>query len=187
MQQQRTILLLLFMVISAHISSAQQDSTYTTSKIVNPSASFPSNQLYFEFGGNAVYLSINYEHIFQNHFGYRLGLGVTATTIYEPGSLGSDNAGVAIAMGEYHYPLSNVFFVKAGLGAVSLLSFDLRNHWGIAPDSSNIQPIALTGSLGMEYIHSGGGFTASLSATPICSLFPMHILGWFGFTFGGAF
>lgn len=148
---------------------------------------FPSNQLYVEILGSAIYLSINYEHIFQNHFGYRLGIGVTIVSINTNGIRGGEPAGVAIAMGEYHYPLSDVLFVKAGLGAVSLLSFNLRNHWAIAPDSSNIQPFALAGSLGVEYIHSDGGFTASLLATPICSLFPMHVFGWFGLTLGSAF
>ncbi len=124
----KIILLVVFIVALANTSFAQQDSIRISESIGDGITALPANILQIELGGNAHFLSLNYEHIYENHLGYRLGIGLTLANIdkelYVQSYSNSDLVGVGIMMGEYHFSLSKGYFIKTGLGIVSLLSFN---------------------------------------------------------------
>ncbi len=144
------------------------------------------NIINFELYGNAVLLSLNYEHIFSDHFGFRVGLGLTPyrTTrdTFPRAYTHIEYGGLLILMAEYHYPISNTWLIKSGLGTMVLTTFANQLRWEIAPDSSNVLPLAATATLGVEYI--GKGFTASFVTTPSLTISPMYFEERFGISVG---
>ncbi len=166
---------------------------YTQTQELKPKGEFSidisPDQVNLEFVGIAGLASINYEHTFENYFGYRVGIGFTPIRSIKDSIVAQypKLAGAFVLAGEHHYGLSKTWYVKSELGIVGLMTFNNRPRWIIAPDSSDIYPFLLSGAIGIEYIRDGGGLTASLTLTPYMSLPKVYIKGLFGISIGYAF
>ncbi len=164
MKQATAVAIWIILFSNAKIACAQDDNLPTDKSDSILFSYLPSNILNLEFGGNSTLISYNYEHIFKNHFGYRIGIGLSPKIGFsKPRSEnGGKAAGVIVIMAEYHYRISKTLYIKGGSGILSLTSFDNREVWQYAPDPiKDTQPFLLTNAIGLEYIHLGGGFTAS--------------------------
>lgn len=178
-----TLFCLTFALFTHSASAQELDSAKQLSIDISP------DQVNFELLGMAGFASINYEHTFKNHFGYRVGIGFTFIRSAQDSFLAQNAklAGAFVLAGEHHYALSKSWYIKSELGIVGLMTFNNRHRWEVSPDSSDIYPFLLTGAIGVEYIRDDGGLTASLTLTPYMSLPKVYIKGLFGISIGYAF
>ena len=136
----------------------------------------PSNNTYFELGGNAAGYSLNYERYFtDNDIGFRIGAGC----IWEGNYVA---LGAPVMLNKlWGNPASN-HKLETGFGTTyfsaskrsKLFDFDRNNNIFMG-----------TASVGYKYIPKSGGITFKAAFTPI---FNQDVfLPWMGFSVGHSF
>jgi hypothetical protein len=123
---------------------------------------FKKNDIYFEFLGNGIYASLNYEHQFANQpgFGIRLGIGYYSDRDFD----------ISIPAGiNYLFKLKNErSFIDAGLGATWSRAGGMKSIFQEAASGSvgNAHLISFIPSIGYRR-HIKGNFMWRISFTPV--------------------
>jgi hypothetical protein len=150
---------------------------------------FPKDILYFEIGGNAVWMSFNYERSIGKGFFIRTGVGFTiVSNLPDSSDIGVPiiYAPVILLMCENIVSVSKNFSIDIGLGFNVLTDPRYRRLWLFQKEGAN-SLFLFTGRVGVRYLPYDGGFTIGLAATPYFSFFPLAATGFFGLYLGHAF
>jgi hypothetical protein len=141
----------------------------------------------FELGGNAVFISLDFEQKLVNNLYIRVGIGLTISS----GKF-SDSSNplvpmppVAIIMSEYKIHVYKNLFLDVGLGSTILLIQKYRTDWLFAEKNYNSM-FCLTGRFGIRFYPTGvTGSFMGFAATPFFDLKPFSVFKWYGIYFGG--
>lgn len=143
-----------------------------------PSGEIPRQSVYMELGGNAVVYSLNYDVIFHNNWGFRLGgsyyPAVVTDNVSFNSSVGSD-AFLGLAMGLHLFGTSPNY-LETGAGLLFGTIYE-PEKW------HTIKPPGLTLTLGYRYLPEDySRFTFKAAFTPIINSDGFH--PYVGLSFG---
>jgi hypothetical protein len=169
------------LLILAIPAIAQVSDTTSTTKTKKPLRTLQGNSIYAEIGGNAMFLSVNYERVLvkDNRFYLigRVGLGMGAYVRMSS----HDFLAIPLLL-NFQYQLSNVVVLEFGVG--STLSI-VTSHQYFNP--------LITGVLGIR-AQSKGGFLFKAGLTPLVNLDNTYqmwgfetFLPWAGISLGYSF
>ena len=130
------------------------------------------NSIYLEGGGNGLFLTLNYERLFANQCGLRVG------TLIIPTRYGVSLFGTL--MGNKLWCKGNLK-LETGMGVMMITG----EYMDMATDGTTASVFAFTGTLGIRYQPKGKGFLFRLSFTPIA--FPNAVIPWAGASIGYSF
>jgi hypothetical protein len=150
---------------------AQADSTHTDTAIT------ASNAVYFEFGGPAIFYSINYDRMVSPDFGFRVGISnIPSSSYLETGVLSTLT--FPIFLNWFPRALSQWLEFDAGL-VIQSGKFILDY-----PDIT-AQGSFFSVGIGYHYQPLDGGFLLRIMLTPL--FFSNQTFVWCGASFGWAF
>lgn len=186
----KKVLLILFLFCFSRRLPAQHDSAAISSrKEISDSSSgfpiplFPQDLLYFELGGNAGLISINYERNVFNTFSLRVGYGRLLFAEQKPTGAHYGTAPVFLAMVNYIYPSRSCFY-EIGAGTGFLLGSAYRGRSGLFSDLSGSVFIA---RLAGVFVPSDGGLFFGIAYTPFIHFHPLAVISFFGLSLGYTF
>ena len=163
----------IYILIPACFSNAraQSDSTHTDTVITAP------NAVFFEFGGPAIFYSINYDRMVSTDFGFRVGISnIPSSSYLENGVLGT--LMFPIFLNWYPRALSQWLEFDAGL-VIQSGKFILDY-----PDIT-AQGSFYSVGIGYHYQPPDGGFLLRMTLTPL--FFSNQTYVWCGASLGWAF
>lgn len=124
------------------------------------------NILFFEIGGNGLFASLNYEFIFANNYGIRIGFGTL------------------LVQGISYPVMVNKYFgeekkLELGIGIVPFKSLEKNSYW-----SSKENGYLITTTIGHNYCKSNGGLVLRYSFTPAYNIRDNKLILYFGLSIG---
>ncbi|MDP4219789.1 MAG: hypothetical protein Q8916_09390 [Bacteroidota bacterium] len=173
----KVIILLLFTLVgNSYCQSKDADS------LRSETPSLSSNLLYFEVGGNAGYLSINYEHVLLDHFSCRLGFGGHQFDIDKTSTFAASGP-VFVAL--LNYVIVRYFsYFEVGLGAD--MYFD-KKYLGKDAFFHRFSYLIPTGRIGGALASESGGVAFIFAYTPFFDFHPLAMRSFLSLGIGLAF
>ncbi len=152
------VLFVIFCLIFLEINYAQSNIAH-----------IPTNNIFIELGGNGLFVSLNYEYIFNNNYGVKVGFGTLLI------------AGISypIMLNKY---FGNEKKIELGFGIVPFSFLEKDSYWGSKSDG-----LLLIGTIGHHYSKSPSGMLFRYSFTPAYNIADNKFILYLGLSIGVAF
>jgi len=143
------------------------------------SAQFVKNSMYFELFGNGGLYSINYDRLFSENFGGRIGFSHISNLEFIFSSV--DNITIIPITLNYLTSSDHKFELGAGIAVVNISGGEI---FGFKADKG-ASGVVGTGTIGYRYQPDSGGFLFRIGLTPFFAQDGFQISG--GISLGAAF